>query len=61
MNIKLYIETRAEGINEKSIQLLKKLKVDGVGMGLELSDEKYRNNHLNRFVDQSKSIKLSKY
>ena len=60
MNIKLYIETRAEGINEKSIQLLKKLKVDGVGMGLELSDEKYRNNHLNRFVDQSKIMNAFK-
>lgn len=60
LNIKLYIETRAEGINEKSIQLLKKLKVDGVGMGLELSDEEYRNNHLNRFVNQSKIINAFK-
>ena len=30
--IKLYVETRAEGINEKTITFLKKLKVDGVGM-----------------------------
>ena len=37
LDIKLYIETRAEGINDKSIQLLKDLKVDGVGMGIELS------------------------
>ena len=28
----MYIETRPEGINPKSIELLKKLKVDG-GMG----------------------------
>ena len=42
LEIKLYIETRPEGINEKSIDLLKKLKVDGVGMGVELADEKFR-------------------
>ena len=60
LKIKLYIETRAEGINEKSISLLKKLKVDGVGMGLELADEKYRNDYLNRFVDQSKIINAFK-
>ena len=34
--IKLYIETRPEGINEKSVELLKKLHVDGVGMGIEV-------------------------
>ena len=60
LKIKLYIETRAEGINEKSVSLLKKLKVDGVGMGLELADEKYRNDYLNRFVDQSKIINAFK-
>ena len=59
-NIKLYIETRAEGINEKSIQLLKKLKVNGIGMGLELSDETYRKELLNRFVNQEKIIKAFK-
>ena len=59
-DIKLYIETRAEGINEKSIEILKKLKVDGIGMGLELSDEKYRSEHLNRFIDQEKIIKAFK-
>ena len=57
IDIKIYIEIRAEGINEKSIELLKKLKVDGVGMGLELSDEDYRAKNLNRFVDQDKIIK----
>lgn len=60
LDIKLYIETRAEGINEKSIELLKKLKIDGVGMGLELSDENYRSNHLNRFINQDKIIKAFK-
>lgn len=54
LNIKLYIETRAEGINDKTIELLKNLNVDGVGMGLELSDESFRQTKLNRFVNQEK-------
>jgi radical SAM superfamily enzyme YgiQ (UPF0313 family) len=56
LDIKIYIETRPEGINEKSIELLKKLKVDGVGMGIELSDNDFRENELNRFADQEKTI-----
>jgi anaerobic magnesium-protoporphyrin IX monomethyl ester cyclase len=56
LDIKLYIETRAEGINDKSIQLLKDLKVDGVGMGIELSDQKYRQKFLNRFIDENRII-----
>ena len=56
MSIKIYIETRPEGINEKSIELLKKLKVDGVGMGVELSDSSFREDELNRFADQAKTI-----
>ena len=56
LDIKIYIETRPEGINEKSIELLKKLKVDGVGMGVELSDSSFRENELNRFADQKKTI-----
>ena len=56
LEIKLYIETRPEGINEKSIDLLKKLKVDGVGMGVELADEKFRMSELNRFADQKRTI-----
>jgi len=56
LNIKLYIETRAEGINIKTVELLKRLKVDGVGMGLELSDKEFRENELNRFVDTQKII-----
>ncbi len=54
LNIKLYIETRAEGINIKTVELLKKLKVDGVGMGVELSDQNFRETSLNRFINQEK-------
>ncbi len=56
LNIKIYIETRPEGINEKSIELLKKLKVDGVGMGIEMADEKFREDKLNRFANQEKTL-----
>jgi len=56
INIKLYIETRPEGINEKSIDLLKKLNVDGVGMGVELAAEDFREKELNRFASQTKTI-----
>ena len=60
LNLKFYIETRPEGINEKTIGLLKDLGVDGVGMGLELSGEEFRSSKLNRFVDQSKIINAFK-
>ena len=60
LKIKLYIETRAEGINRESIELLKKLKIDGVGMGLELSSEKFREESLNRYVNTDKIIKAFK-
>ncbi len=60
LNIKLYIETRAEGINDKTIKFLKKLKIDGVGMGLELSSDDFRESNLNRFVDSKKIIKAFK-
>jgi anaerobic magnesium-protoporphyrin IX monomethyl ester cyclase len=60
LEIKIYIETRPEGINEKSIELLKKLKVDGVGMGVELADSAFRENELNRFADQEKTINAFK-
>jgi anaerobic magnesium-protoporphyrin IX monomethyl ester cyclase len=56
LEIRLYIETRPEGINDKSVALLKKLKVDGVGMGVELSAEDFRETELNRFASQSKTI-----
>ena len=60
LDFKLYIETRPEGINEKSMELLKKLKVDGVGMGIELADEKFREDELNRFANQEKTISAFK-
>ena len=56
LDIMLYIETRPEGINKSSIELLKKLKVDGVGMGIEVSSETFRKDNLNRFPAQEKII-----
>ena len=52
----MYIETRPEGINEISIKLLKDLKVDGVGMGVELAAEEFREENLHRFASQKKTI-----
>ena len=60
LNIKLYIETRPEGINTKSIELLKKLRVDGVGLGIELSAENFREDVLNRYANQKKIINAYK-
>jgi anaerobic magnesium-protoporphyrin IX monomethyl ester cyclase len=57
LNMKFYIETRPEGINEKSVQLLKNLGVDGVGMGLELAGSEFRETNLNRYVNEDKIIK----
>jgi len=50
--IRLYVETRPEGINSGSVRLLQRLKVDGVGMGIELSTQQFRESKLNRFSDQ---------
>ena len=58
--VMLYIETRPEGINERNIKLLKKLNVDGVGMGIELASESFRKSSLNRFPSQQKIIKAFK-
>ncbi|HIB42791.1 MAG TPA: radical SAM protein [Nitrospina sp.] len=52
MDIKLYIETRPEGINNKSIHLLNMLKVNGVGMGVEAGEEQYRETNLHRYANQ---------
>ena len=52
--IKLYIETRPEGITNETTVLLKRLKVDGIGMGIELSEQKFRESKLNRFSNQEK-------
>lgn len=57
LEIKLYIETRPEGINPKSIELLKRLKVDGVGMGIELAGDDFREDKLGRFASTEKIIK----
>ena len=54
--IRLYIETRPEGITSSTVQLLKRLRVDGVGMGIELSTQSFREKNLNRFADQKKII-----
>ena len=60
LDIMLYIETRPEGINPASIDLLKKLKVDGIGMGIELSSQDFREDKLNRFADTEKIIRAFK-
>lgn len=60
LNIMFYIETRPEGINPDSINLLKKLRVDGIGMGIEVSTEGFRENSLNRFASQEKIIEAFK-
>jgi len=60
LDIKLYIETRPEGINSLNLKQLKKLKVDGVGMGIEVSDEDFRMGSLNRFASQIKIIEAFK-
>jgi anaerobic magnesium-protoporphyrin IX monomethyl ester cyclase len=60
LNLKLYIETRPEGINSLNLKQLKKLKVDGVGMGIEVSDEDFRMGSLNRFASQIKIINAFK-
>ena len=58
--IMLYIETRPETINERNIRLLNKLKVDGVGMGIELASESFRKSSLNRYPSQEKIIRAFK-
>lgn len=52
LSLQFYIETRPEGINPSSLTLLKRLRVDGVGMGIELAGQQFRESSLNRFADQ---------
>lgn len=52
----LYIETRPETINPATVQLLKSLHVDGVGMGVELSSDDFRMDNLNRSCNTSHII-----
>jgi radical SAM superfamily enzyme YgiQ (UPF0313 family) len=56
LDIKLYIETRPEGINSAAIDLLKRLNVDGIGMGVELSTQSFREDYLHRYSDQKRII-----
>ncbi len=60
LDIIIYIETRPEGITPENINLLKKLKVDGAGMGVEVSTESFRKSSLNRFSSQAKIIEAFK-
>jgi anaerobic magnesium-protoporphyrin IX monomethyl ester cyclase len=54
--VRLYIETRPEGITPASVGLLKRLRVDGVGMGIELAAQRVRESSLNRYADQKHII-----
>lgn len=54
--VKLYVETRPEGINAGTATLLKRLRVDGVGMGIELATQDFRESSLNRYSDQERII-----
>jgi anaerobic magnesium-protoporphyrin IX monomethyl ester cyclase len=56
LNIFMYIETRAEGINKITSEILRELKVDGVGMGVEIAEESFRKGSLNRYVSQKQLI-----
>lgn len=60
LGLKLYVETRPEGINENTAQLLKNLNVDGVGMGIELAGQNFREDELNRFANQEAIINAFK-
>lgn len=53
----LYIETRPETITPSNVQLLKRLRVDGVGMGVELASESFRKSSLNRFPSQKRIVR----
>jgi len=61
LDIKLYIETRPEGIGAPTIDLLQKLKIDGIGMGVELSTQDFREDKLRRFASQDRIIKAFKF
>jgi radical SAM superfamily enzyme YgiQ (UPF0313 family) len=63
LNVKLYIETRVDRMSPKDIDLLKRLRVDGVGTGLELSSDAFRSDFLNRFASTDlleKNVRLLK-
>lgn len=56
LQVQLYIETRPEGINVESVGLLKRLRVDGIGMGIELAAQDVRESRLNRFSDSRQIV-----
>ena len=56
LNLRLYIETRPEGITPAALELLQRLGVDGIGMGVELASESFRESFLNRFASESKTV-----
>jgi anaerobic magnesium-protoporphyrin IX monomethyl ester cyclase len=58
--IMLYIETRPESISDNIIPLMKRLRIDGVGMGIELASENFRKSSLNRYPAQDKIINAFK-
>ena len=55
-DIQLYIETRPDGINDFTVNLLQRLKVDGVGMGIEIAAEGFREAHLNRYSPRDRIV-----
>lgn len=56
--IMLYIETRPDGINPDTIKLMKKLRVDGIGMGIELAADGFREKNLNRHCTRERIEKV---
>ena len=59
-DLKLYVETRPESINIHSVNLLHRLNVCGVGMGIEMASEDTRASQLERFVDTEKIVRAFK-
>ena len=57
LTVKLYVESRLDRVNIGEINLLKRLKVDGVGTGLEVASDQFRAGHLNRFADTEKLVR----
>ena len=60
LSIKLYIETRPDGINASTIKLLSSLQVDGIGMGIELASEDFRETKLHRYSSRDVIIEAFK-
>ncbi len=54
LDLRLYIETRVDRMSERDFELLPRLRVDGVGTGLELASESFREDRLRRFAQTEK-------